>query len=628
MKKVSISLECNDNTLKQGASALEKKLDFEIADNGIKVCAEKSANLAVYYDDGGYIVRYGIPVEFYRGLAICLDLIRGGKEKGIISEKRCFDTCGVMLDVSRNMVVSVETAKDLIEYMALMGLNMLMLYTEDTYKIDKYPYFGYMRGAYTKEEIKEIDKYAAMFGIELIPCIQTLSHLATALRWNYTLCFADTGRTLYVGRQETYDFIEEMFKTVKECFSSKRIHVGLDESFDVGMGDRLKKEGYTPALELMQEHLKRVCALAEKYGLSPMMWSDMFFKSGKIGGDYDYTTKIPAGFHETIPKNIELVYWDYCMEKPEITDLFLKRHRDELKRKTIFAGGIWTWNRMTANYDKTFITSNAQLESCKNNNINEVFVTIWDNTTSMFNLYSVLPGLQLWAEHFYCDKPNLNRVKKMFKICTGYKYDDFMLLGFDDFTFEEKKEYADETMFCINSSAQHFFNDILIGLFDKTLGGFDFVSHYQKYCDGLKKVKYKGNIGDMFLQGKILSEILVRKAKISRELTEAYKKSDMEEFKKYVAETEDLLVLYEEYHKISRDIWYKQNKPFGWEGCDIILGGAEARIKTAINRLKQYAEGEIKSIPELEEERLYYNGISKPLTETGGFIEIMTAGVV
>ena len=70
-----------------------------------------------------------------------------------------------MLDVSRNAVLKPKTVKMLIGYMARMGLNQLMLYTEDVYEMKKHTYFGYMRGRYTEEELKEIDSYAAIFGI-------------------------------------------------------------------------------------------------------------------------------------------------------------------------------------------------------------------------------------------------------------------------------------------------------------------------------------------------------------------------------------------------------------------------------------------------------------------------------
>jgi hypothetical protein len=44
--------------------------------------------------------------------------------------------------------------------MALMGLNMLQLYTEDTYEVEGEPLFGYLRGKYTMRELSLIDDYA------------------------------------------------------------------------------------------------------------------------------------------------------------------------------------------------------------------------------------------------------------------------------------------------------------------------------------------------------------------------------------------------------------------------------------------------------------------------------------
>jgi hexosaminidase len=44
------------------------------------------------------------------------------------------------------------------------------LYTEDTYQIPDEPFFGYLRGAYTEAELREIDDYAYALGIEVVPC--------------------------------------------------------------------------------------------------------------------------------------------------------------------------------------------------------------------------------------------------------------------------------------------------------------------------------------------------------------------------------------------------------------------------------------------------------------------------
>ena len=78
-------------------------------------------------------------------------------------EKKYF---GVMLDMSRNGVMNITTLKKYIDTISLFGYNMLQLYTEDTYEVDNEPYFGYLRGAYKKTEIKEIDEYCKQKGIE------------------------------------------------------------------------------------------------------------------------------------------------------------------------------------------------------------------------------------------------------------------------------------------------------------------------------------------------------------------------------------------------------------------------------------------------------------------------------
>ena len=69
-----------------------------------------------------------------------------------------FDTFGVMIDMSRNAVMSIDGLKRFLPLLKKMGYNCVMLYTEDTYEVDGEHYFGYMRGRYLKAEMKEIDE--------------------------------------------------------------------------------------------------------------------------------------------------------------------------------------------------------------------------------------------------------------------------------------------------------------------------------------------------------------------------------------------------------------------------------------------------------------------------------------
>lgn len=628
MKLIPICLQGNSDAVMEGTQLLCSKLSAVVSEYGtvIEPQHRESPGLSLSWQKDRCIIGYSILPEFFRWLAICVHQLRTDTRKDLV-EHRWFDTCGAMLDLSRNMVITVETAKDYIEYMALMGMNMLMLYTEDTYPIEKYPYFGYMRGAYSAEELRQIDTYALIFGIELIPCIQTLSHLTTALRWSYARKFADTGSTLYVGKEDTYQFIEDMFRTVKQCFTTRRIHIGMDEASDIGRGRRFRAEGYTPGLKLMTQHLQKVCELAKKHGLEPMMWSDMFYKFGTQGGDYDLTSEMPENLSEQIPENIEMVYWDYCIEDTALTDKFIKRHAQDLQRKTIFAGGIWTWGRLLTNYGKTFSTARCQLKACKENGIREVFATSWNNSGALCNLYTILPGLQMWAEQCYHEDVSDAQLSHMFTVCTGYALKDFLLLDVDDFSVEEKSKYMLEGCICINSSAQHFFNDILTGLFDKTLSGYDFHHHYSQRLAQLQALTDMGKFQDLFAQTTLLTKILLLKSELGLGITEAYRSGDMRALALCKDKAKTLLQILEQYHGLSMQIWHKQNKPFGWDGADMLFGSLEARVKTAIHRVSDYLDGSATSLPELEAERLYYNGIEKPLMESGAYRAIMTPGV-
>ena len=50
--------------------------------------------------------------------------------------------------------------------------------------------------------------------------------------------------------------------------------------------------------------------------------------------------------------------------------------------------------------------------------------------------------------------------------------------------------------------------------------------------------------------------------------------------------------------------WYKENKPYGFEVQDARLGGLMQRLKNARQILKDYVNGKLDQIPELEEEVL------------------------
>ncbi|MGU8139978.1 family 20 glycosylhydrolase [Clostridium perfringens] len=423
----------------EAVKGLEELIDFQLYNEkgsknenleiiNVSKLPEESENVIEVLRGKNNEIRYKKKHHFFRAFSLYLQFLKKGEESFSRSEKTYIDSVGVMIDASRNAVYRVSEVKRILGYMALMGHNRCMLYTEDTYEIEGYPYFGYMRGRYSKEELREIDNYGYSLGIEVVPCIQTLAHLKQTLRWPYGEGMKDTQDVLLVGEEKTYKFIEAMISSLRECFRSKNIHIGMDEAFDLGRGHYLTKHGHVPHQELMVEHLNKVNEIAKKYDFKPMIWDDMFLRCGAPdGGYYDLDIVITPEIANNIPEEVSLVYWDYYNSNEEKYKKLLDI-RDNFNNNIIFAGGCWRWSGFAPNYSKTFETTNAALNQCKAKGINEVFATAWGDDGSETPIYSIIVGLILFAEHGYYDKVDKEWIDERCKALTGLSMEDFTSL--------------------------------------------------------------------------------------------------------------------------------------------------------------------------------------------------------
>ena len=132
------------------------------------------------------------------------------------------------------------------------------MYTEDTYEVEGEPFFGYMRGKYTAEEIRAMDAYAKSKNMQLIPGIQTLAHLGSIFRYAEYTHINDADDILLVGDERTYNVSDDIFRTVANCFTSRVVNIGMDEAFKLGRGKYLDKNGLVPSEKSMRQHLHTV----------------------------------------------------------------------------------------------------------------------------------------------------------------------------------------------------------------------------------------------------------------------------------------------------------------------------------------------------------------------------------
>lgn len=505
---------------------------------------------------------------------------------------------GVMIDCSRNAVMKVSSVKKLIDILSAMGYNLLQLYTEDTYEVDNEPYFGYMRGRYSKEELKEIDRYALEKGMELMPCIQTLAHLNAITRWEPYSQIIDCNDILLAGEDRTYELLDHMFSTIRECFSSNRVNIGMDEAHMVGLGKYLDKHGFQNRFDIMIEHLKKVNAIATKYQFKPIMWSDMFFRLANGGDYYAKDANVFDEVNNKIPDNVSLVYWDYYSTDKKHYETMIKNHK-QFKNEIWYAGGAWTWNGFAPFNRFSMETIKASIQVCKDANINNMLFTIWGDNGAECSAFSVLPSL-LYAAELYHGNTDMDAIKQKFLNIVGMSWDDFMLL-------DNANKVDRETYTWQNPCKYMLYNDLFLGVFDSTVKPDD-KEKYKIYSQQIDSTLGNEKFGYLFKTQKALMDVLYIKYDLGLRIRNAYKEKNVQKLQMIINDGYNLVEKIERFYKEFQIQWDTDYKPHGFDVQDIRIGGLLLRIKHCMEKLTLLVTGKINLIEELEEELLDFEG--------------------
>lgn len=189
-------------------------------------------------------------------LLICSE--NGALKAQIITDGPRFAWRGVMLDVSRTFM-PVNLVKRYIDLFALYKLNVLHLHLTDDQgwrvEIKRYPLlteigskfdaeFNRMGGYYSRDDIRELVKYAQLRNVMIVPEIEMPGHACGAIASYPDLSCEGTrpkihtffeGKSIHdeifcAGKESTYKFIFGVLDELCEMFPSQYIHIGGDEA--------------------------------------------------------------------------------------------------------------------------------------------------------------------------------------------------------------------------------------------------------------------------------------------------------------------------------------------------------------------------------------------------------------
>src|SRR5262245_20540743 len=220
------------------------------------------------------------------GLATLIQLVRAS-DRSIpaieVEDEPAFATRGVMLDVSRCRIPTMDHFREIIDQLAQLKCNHLQLYTEHTFAYAGHEEVWQGWSPMTPEEVVRLDSYCRGRGVELAANQNCFGHLASWLRrpkyahlaethggwvfgcwprwWPSSLCPSDPG---------SIRFVEDLLGQLLPCFTSPLVNVGCDETYDIAYGrskEEVQRRGRVP---VYLDFVRQIAEVARRHGKRPM----------------------------------------------------------------------------------------------------------------------------------------------------------------------------------------------------------------------------------------------------------------------------------------------------------------------------------------------------------------------
>ena len=274
-----------------------------------------------------------------------------------------FPRRGVMLDISRGRVPNLATLCGLVDILADFKINEFQLYTEHTFAYRNYEPVWKSWGALTGEEILHLDQHCRKRGIDLVPNQNCFGHLRYWLEYPPLKPLAEVSAhyegaggnflryptTLAPNHPGTMPFLQELFDELLPCFTSKRVNVGCDETWDLGRGQSRSLCRRQGKGRVYLNFVKKIHRQIASRGHQMMFWGDIILHHPEL---------IPELSREVIALN-----WGYEANHP-----FAREARQFARSGIPFyvCPGTSTWMTLIGRHDNALQNLKAAAEAGRN----------------------------------------------------------------------------------------------------------------------------------------------------------------------------------------------------------------------------------------------------------------------
>jgi hexosaminidase len=223
-----------------------------------------------------------------------------------------FAVRGYMLDVSRDRVPTRESLERLVEQLALFRINHLQLYTEHTFAYSGHEVVWREASPLDADDVRWLDERCSGHGIELAANQNCFGHMERWLRHDAYRHLAEApdgfetrggwrpAGTLTPNR-ESLAFVRDLLAQLRPHFTSRRVNVGCDETFDLGRGrsaDAVKERGIG---RVYLEFLRSILDLVHERGGEALFWGDILRHHPRLVPELPQHDTVALAWHYEAP---------------------------------------------------------------------------------------------------------------------------------------------------------------------------------------------------------------------------------------------------------------------------------------------------------------------------------------
>jgi hexosaminidase len=206
---------------------------------------------------------------------------------------------GIDDDLSRGPFPTLAFQKHQIRVFASFKINIYSPYFEHTLLYPDQPLAAPPGSSLTPAEAADLVAYARQYHVTIVPEQEAFGHLHHVLTYDLYQEDAESphGHVLAPGQAGSLPLIKDWFTQVAEEFPSPFIHIGADETFELGIGrthDAVEQKGYGP---VYVDFLKQIHDALAPLNRRLLFWGDI----GDANPD-----AVPG-----LPKDMIAIPWNY-----------------------------------------------------------------------------------------------------------------------------------------------------------------------------------------------------------------------------------------------------------------------------------------------------------------------------